>query len=82
MESAVGTSFPLRLVNMAVSFGDTGVHLLILYGSLEEALAGLTGEQSVVVPTHTVTTDGTRLFDGLLGIGVGRRAGHRDHGYI
>lgn len=82
MKSAVGTSFSLTLVNVAASLCDTSVYLLILYGSFEESLTGLTGEQAVVVAGNTVPTDRTLLLDALLRVGGGRAAGHRHDGHI
>lgn len=53
---------------MAAPLGNTRVYLLVLNGPLEEALAGLTGEQAVVVARHFVPAHRTQLFYALLGV--------------
>lgn len=52
LESAVGAALALRLVDDTVAVRHAGVHLLVLDGPLEEALAGLAGEEAVVVAGH------------------------------
>ena len=52
LESAVGAALPLRLVDDAGAVGHARVHLLVLHGALEEALARLARQQAVVVPAH------------------------------
>ena len=52
LEPAVGTPLPLGLVNDATPLRHAGVDLLVLHGPLEEALAGLAGEEAVVVAGH------------------------------
>ena len=52
LEPAVGAPLPLRLINNTVPVRHTGVHLLVLHGPLEESLAGLACEQTVVVSGH------------------------------
>lgn len=54
LEAAVGAALSLRLVDVTTPVGHTGVHLLVLHGALEEALAALAGEQSVVVAAGLV----------------------------
>ena len=56
LEPAVGTPLPLGLVNDATPLRHAGVDLLVLHGPLEEALAGLAGENAVVEPRDLVTT--------------------------
>ncbi len=69
LKTAVGTAFALRLVDVAGPIGDTLVDLLVLDGSLEESLARLAGEQSVVVARDLVSADGAQFFDAFLGVG-------------
>ena len=49
LEPAVWTSLPLRLINNTVPVRHAGVNLLVLNCSLEEPLAGLASEETVVV---------------------------------
>lgn len=81
LKTAIGTPFPLRLVDVTGPFGDARVHLLVLDGALEETLAGLAGEQPVVVAGDLVAAHRAQLLDDdVLRVGeVGRaryRAGH------
>ena len=82
LKATVGTSLTLTLVNVAAALCDARVDLLILNGSLEEALAGLAGEQAVVVAGDAVAAHRTLLLDALLRITGGRTAGHRHHRHI
>lgn len=68
MESAVGTTLALCLIDVTGSFGDAGVDLLVLHGALEEALAGLAGEQAIMVTAHLVPADGAQLLEEMLEI--------------
>ena len=68
LEAAERTPFALSLVDLAALIRHTRVHLLVLHGALEEALAGLAGEQAVVVAGHLVAADGAELLDALLGV--------------
>lgn len=56
------------------------VDLLVLDGAFEEALAGLAGEQAVVVAAHLVPAHGAQLLDHILGVrlvaGLAGRGGH------
>ena len=52
LEPAVWTSLPLRLINNTVPVRHAGVDLLVLHSSLEESLAGLACEETVVVSRH------------------------------
>lgn len=66
---------------MTGPLGDARVDLLVLDGALEETLAGLAGEEAVVVSGDLVAADRAQLLDDdVLGVGeVGRtryRAGH------
>ena len=69
LESAVGAALPLRLVDDAGAVGHARVHLLVLHGALEEALARLARQQAVVVPAHlgcylvTLYIGGIFVFD-------------------
>ena len=54
LESAVRASLPLRLINNTVPVRHTGVDLLVLDCPLEESLAGLAGEETVVVSGHLI----------------------------
>ena len=62
LESAVGAALPLRLVDDAGAVGHARVHLLVLHGALEEALARLARQQAVVVPAHLVPAHGAQLL--------------------
>ena len=59
LEAAVGAALPLGLVDDTAAVRHAGVHLLVLHRPLEEALAGLAGEQAVVVPGHLVAEGAT-----------------------
>ena len=52
LEATVGAALPLGLVDNTAAVRHAGVHLLVLDGALEEALAGLAGEEAVVVAGH------------------------------
>ena len=52
LEPAVGTSLPLRLVDDTIPVSNAGVDLLVLDCSLEEPLARLTSQQTVVIARH------------------------------
>ena len=54
LEPAVWTSLPLRLINNTVPVRHTGVNLLVLNCPLEESLAGLAGEETVMVSGHLI----------------------------
>lgn len=84
LEAAVGTPLPLGLVYVAASVGHTRVHLLVLHGPLEEALAGLAGEKTVVVTGHLVAAHRTQLLDAFLRVGqiCGRPRHARRHGML
>lgn len=64
---------------MAGPFGDAGVDLFVLNGPLEESLAGLAGEKTVVVTRDLIATNRTEFLDKVLGIrevrGTGDGAG-------
>lgn len=51
LEATVRTSFPLGLVDVTTAIGHTRVDLLVLDRALEEALAALAGQQTVVIAT-------------------------------
>lgn len=68
LESTVGTTFALSLIDVTGSFRDAGVDLLVLHGALEEALAGFAGEQAVMITAHLVTADGAQLLKEMLEI--------------
>lgn len=69
---------------MARPLRHTGVDLLVLHGALEEALAGLAGEQAVVVAAHLVATHGAKLLEQVLEVdhlaAVSRRGARAAHG--
>lgn len=66
MEAAEGAALPLGLVDEARAVRDARVHLLVLHGALEEALARLAREQAVVVAADAVAADRAQLVDALL----------------
>lgn len=68
LESTVGTTLALCLIDVTGSFGDAGVDLLVLHGALEEALAGLAGEQAIMIAAHLVATHGAQLLEEMLEI--------------
>lgn len=68
LESTVGASLPLMLVNLTLLLVDARVELLVLYGSLEEALARLAREQTVVKAAHFVATNRTQVVEAQLDI--------------
>jgi len=63
LKAAVRATLPLCFVNVTGSLGDARVDLLVLDGALEETLAGLTREQTVVIARHFVATYRTQLLD-------------------
>ena len=61
LEAAVGTPFALRLIDGAVPILYARIDLLVLHCPLEEPLAGLAGEQAIVVAGDLVAADRTLL---------------------
>ena len=59
LEPAVGTPFPLCLVDDAAPIRHASIDLFILNSAFEEAFAALACEEAVVVPTNFVPTDRT-----------------------
>lgn len=80
MKSAERTAFPLGFVNVTGPLCYARVDLLVLDGALEEALAGLAGEQAVMVAADLVPADGAQLLDDIFGVrlvaGLAGRGGH------
>lgn len=81
LEPAEGTPLPLGLVDVTAALGDARVNLFVLHSPLEEALAGLAGEQAVVVAGNLVATHGTKFLDHVFGVGEVRGPGYRARDY-
>lgn len=70
LETAVGTPFALSFVDVAASLRDARIHLLVLNGALEEALAGLARQKTVVISRYFVAAYRATLFDKIAQIGL------------
>jgi hypothetical protein len=68
LEATIRASFSLCFVNVTISVSNTGINFFVLDGALEEALAGFTGQKTVVISRDLIAANRAQLFNPFLGI--------------